>query len=60
MADKQAASMGSILTELSQVGFVIFWMMSWLFTVGFAKLGFWAGLWAFFVWPYYFGARISG
>jgi hypothetical protein len=30
----------------------------WLFTIGFAKLGFGAGAWAIIVWPYYLGAEI--
>ena len=31
------------------------WFVGWLFTVGFLKFGFWKGLLALFVWPYFLG-----
>jgi len=31
------------------------WSIGWLFTIGFAKLGFWSGTLAVLVWPYYLG-----
>ena len=35
------------------------WAMGWLFTLGFLGLGFWKGLLAIIVWPYYIGEYIS-
>jgi hypothetical protein len=35
------------------------WMMGWLFTIGFCKLGFYAGVLALVLWPYYLGAKIA-
>jgi len=29
------------------------WFIGWLFTIGFAELGFWQGVLGLFVWPYY-------
>ncbi len=39
----------------SQVFGGTFWLMAWLFTIGFAELSFWEGVFAFFIWPYYIG-----
>ncbi len=36
------------------------WFGAWLFTLGFLKLGFWKGLFALVVWPYYLGTTFSG
>ena len=36
-----------------------FWMVGWLFTVGFLKLSFWHGVFAILIWPYYIGATFS-
>jgi hypothetical protein len=36
------------------------WCAGWLFTLGFLKLGFWKGVWALFVWPYFLGTAASG
>jgi len=35
------------------------WLLAWLFTIGFAKLGFWSGALAFLIWPYYLGAALA-
>ena len=35
------------------------WVGGWLFTIGYLKLAFWAGVWAFFIWPYDIGAALS-
>jgi len=35
------------------------WAMGWLFTLGFLQLGFWKGLLAIIVWPYYIGEYVS-
>jgi hypothetical protein len=34
----------------------IFWLMGWLFTIGYLKLTFWKGVLAIIVWPYFLGA----
>lgn len=39
-------------------GFGIVWFIGWLFTLGFLKLGFWVGVLALFIWPYYLGAAL--
>lgn len=31
------------------------WFAAWLFTIGFLNLGFWKGLLAIIVWPYFLG-----
>lgn len=31
----------------------LLWFAGWLFTIGFAKLGFWKAVFALVVWPYY-------
>jgi hypothetical protein len=33
------------------------WCIGWLFSIGFLKLTFWKGVLAFFVWPYFLGAK---
>jgi len=35
------------------------WFVGWLFTIGFLQLGFWKGLLALFVWPYFLGADLA-
>ena len=37
-----------------------FWFASWLFTIGFLHLGFWRGVLALVIWPYYMGAWVRG
>ena len=36
------------------------WWTGWLFTLGYAELGFWEGLWAVIVWPFYLGVTTGG
>lgn len=36
-----------------------FWFACWLFTIGFLQLGFWKGVLALIVWPYFLGAALS-
>jgi hypothetical protein len=33
----------------------LLWFGGWLFTLGFAKLGFWKGVLGLVVWPYFLG-----
>lgn len=35
------------------------WMAAWLFTVGYLQLGFWQGVLAVLVWPYFLGVHFS-
>lgn len=35
------------------------WFIAWLFTVGFAQLGFGQGLLAVAIWPYFLGAALA-
>ena len=35
------------------------WIAGWLFTIGFLKLGFWQGVFAIFIWPYYLGTWVA-
>lgn len=37
----------------------IFWIIGWLFTIGYLKLGFWKGALALIIWPYYLGAYFA-
>jgi uncharacterized membrane protein len=36
-----------------------FWIVCWLFTIGFLDLSFWKGVLALFIWPYYLGVAIA-
>jgi hypothetical protein len=36
------------------------WLIGWLFTIGYLKLGFWPGALALLIWPYNIGAAIAG
>lgn len=40
-------------------GLGVLWLIGWLFSIGFLKLGFWKGLLAIFVWPYFLGGHIA-
>ena len=35
------------------------WFIGWLFSIGYLKLGFWQGLLALLIWPYFMGAHFS-
>jgi hypothetical protein len=34
------------------------WAMGWLFTLGYAHLGFWKGVLAIIIWPYFIGTIV--
>lgn len=36
-----------------------FWIAGWLFTIGFLHLGFWKGVLAIVLWPYYLGLVLA-
>ena len=38
----------------------VLWFGGWMFTIGYAKLGFWSGCWALVTWPCYLGRHLSG
>ena len=38
-------------------GLGLFWFAGWLFTLGYLGLGFWKGVLALVVWPYFLGAH---
>lgn len=40
-------------------GLGLIWFIGWLFTIGYAKLGFWAGVFGLFVWPYFLGDHMA-
>lgn len=35
------------------------WIIGWLFTIGYLKLGFWMGALALIVWPYFLGGHFA-
>ncbi len=35
-----------------------FWIMGWLFTIGYIAPGFWKGVLAIILWPYYLGVTV--
>ncbi len=35
------------------------WVAAWLFTIGYLHLGFWQGVLAIVIWPYYLGVALS-
>ncbi len=45
------------IEQHSSIGLV--WAAGWLFTIGFLKLGFWQGVFALFIWPYYVGTWVA-
>lgn len=36
------------------------WIVGWLFTIGYLQLGFWQGVLALIIWPYFIGAHLAG
>lgn len=40
-------------------GLGVLWFIGWLFTIGFLKLGFWKGVLALLIWPYFLGADFA-
>ncbi len=43
-----------------QLSLGMLWFIGWLFSLGFLGLGFWKGLLALIVWPYYLGVGLAG
>ena len=46
------------VTQHSATGML--WFIGWLFSIGFLGLGFWKGVLALLVWPYFIGAYVAG
>ncbi|WP_366657849.1 hypothetical protein [Fodinicurvata sp. EGI_FJ10296] len=42
-----------------QSGLGLLWIAGWLFTIGYSGLGFWSGLLAVLVWPYFLGTDLA-
>ena len=40
---------------VSSSGIGMLWFGAWLFTIGFSQLGFWKGVSALVIWPYFLG-----
>jgi hypothetical protein len=45
------------IEQHSSVG--LLWLAGWLFTIGYLKLSFWAGVLALVIWPYDIGANLA-
>jgi hypothetical protein len=45
------------IEQHSSIG--LLWAIGWLFTIGFLDLGFWQGLLALIVWPYFLGVHFA-
>ena len=45
------------IEQHSSVGLA--WVAGWLFTIGFLHLGFWQGVLAILLWPYYLGDHFA-
>ena len=41
------------IEQHSSIG--LLWCVGWLFTIGYLHLGFWRGVLAIVIWPYYLG-----
>ena len=39
-------------------GFGVIWFIGWLFTIGYAQLGFWQIVLGLVAWPYYLGQAV--
>ena len=40
-------------------GLGLVWCAGWLFTLGYMDLGFWKGVLAIVIWPYYLGVQMA-
>ena len=45
------------IEQHSSIG--LLWAAGWLFTIGYLGLGFWQGLLALLVWPYFLGVHFA-
>lgn len=56
-AGERLDSMSTEMPNTAGAGSV--WIAIWLFTIGYCHLGFWQGVIAFLLWPYYLGVKWS-
>jgi hypothetical protein len=56
--ESKEGPMEKIKIEQHSLGGML-WFAAWLFTLGFLHLGFWKGVLAIFLWPYYIGTAVS-
>jgi uncharacterized membrane protein len=56
-ADAQGQKMKIRIEQHTFMGGV--WVAAWLFSIGFLHLGFWKGVLALVLWPYYLGVHFS-
>ncbi len=47
----------TVNNEHSSLG--VLWLIGWLFTIGFLKLGFWKGALGLLIWPYFLGVHFA-
>ncbi|WP_421853400.1 hypothetical protein [Oricola sp.] len=40
-------------------GLGLLWCAGWLFSLGYLELGFWKGVLAILIWPYYLGVEFA-
>jgi hypothetical protein len=55
------AGKGDIMAKTvveSQCSLGLLWFAGWLFSLGYLQLGFWKGILAIFVWPYFLGSGL--
>lgn len=45
------------IEQHSSIG--LLWCAGWLFTLGYLSLGFWKGVLAIIIWPYYLGGALA-
>jgi len=45
------------IEQHSSIG--LLWVAGWLFSIGYLGLGFWQGVLAIIVWPYFLGAYLA-
>lgn len=49
----------SVMVDASSALPGLLWLGGWMFTIGYAKLGFWSGFTGLFVWPYFLGVMFA-
>ena len=43
-----------------EVSFGLLWFAGWLFSLGYLGMGFFKGILALLIWPYYIGVALAG
>ena len=47
-------------TTKVEVSFGMVWFAGWLFSLGYLDMGFFKGILAILIWPYYIGSALAG